>query len=75
MQRMVRSSCRRSLHKLTQVIDKDAHILDLNRPDAEQLAPFIDPELKAGDLLVVNEHVWHKAPAGTTTEDPVWYLQ
>ena len=56
-------------HKLTQVIDKDGHILDLNRPDAEQLAPFIDPELKAGDLLVVNEHVWHKAPAGTTTED------
>ena len=56
-------------HKLARVIDPDAHILDLNRPDAEQLAPFIDPELKAGDLLVVNEHVWHKAPAGTTTED------
>ena len=56
-------------HKLTHVIDKDAHILDLTRPDAEQLAPFIDPQLKAGDLLVVNEHVWHKAPAGTTTED------
>lgn len=56
-------------HKLTQVIDKDAHILDLTRPDAQQLAPFIDPELKVGDLLVVNEHVWHKAPAGTTTED------
>ena len=56
-------------HKLTRVIDPDAHILDLTRPDAEQLVPFIDPELKAGDLLVVNEHVWHKAPAGTTTED------
>lgn len=56
-------------HKLAQVIDPDAHILDLNRPDAKQLAPFIDPELKAGDLLVVNEHVWHKAPAGTTAED------
>ncbi|MDE0325328.1 MAG: phytanoyl-CoA dioxygenase family protein [Candidatus Poribacteria bacterium] len=56
-------------HKLTQVIDPDTHILDLTRPDAKQLPPFIDPELKAGDLLVVNEHVWHKAPAGTTTED------
>ena len=56
-------------HKLTQVIDPDAHILDVNRPDAKELAPFIDPELKAGDLLVVNEHVWHKAPAGTTTGD------
>lgn len=56
-------------HKLTQVMDPDAHILDLTRPDAAQLPPFIDPELKAGDLLVVNEHVWHKAPAGTTPED------
>jgi len=56
-------------HKLTQIIDPDAHILDLTRPDREQLPAFIDPELKAGDLLVVNEHVWHEAPAGTTTED------
>lgn len=56
-------------HKLTQVIDSDAHILDLTRPDPEQLPDFIDPELKAGDLLVVNEHVWHEAPPGTTTED------
>ena len=29
-------------HKLTQVIDKNAHILDLTRSDAEQLAPFIN---------------------------------
>ena len=56
-------------HKLTQLIDPDAHILDLTRPDPEMLPPFIDPELKAGDLLVVNEHVWHEAPPGTTTED------
>ena len=56
-------------HKLSHVIDADAHILDVTRPDAKHLPPFIDPELKAGDLLVVNEHVWHKAPAGTTTED------
>ena len=56
-------------HKLTQVIDPDAHILDVNRPNREELPDFIDPEVKAGDLLVVNEHVWHEAPAGTTTED------
>lgn len=56
-------------HKLPQVIDPQAHILDLTAPDREQLPPFIDPELKAGDLLVVNEHVWHQAPAGTTSED------
>ena len=56
-------------HKLTQVINPDAHILDLTRPKPEELPPFIDPELKAGDLLVVNEHVWHEAPPGTTIED------
>ena len=56
-------------HKLTRVIDEQAHIRDLTRPDATQLAPFIDPELKAGDLLLANGHTWHKAPAGTTTED------
>lgn len=56
-------------HKLTHVIDPDAHILDLTPPDREQLPAFIDPEVKAGDLLIVNEHVWHEAPAGTATED------
>ena len=56
-------------HKLPRVIDPQAHVLDLTAPDREQLPPFIDPELKAGDLLVVNEHVWHQAPAGTTSED------
>ena len=56
-------------HKLAQVIDEDAHILDLTRPDTKQLAPFIDPELEAGDLLITNQHTWHSAPAGTATDD------
>ena len=56
-------------HKLPQVIDEEAHILDLTRPDTKQLAPFIDPELKAGDLLITNQHTWHSAPAGTATDD------
>ena len=56
-------------HHLAQVIDPRAHVLDLTAPDARQLPPFIDPELRAGDLLVVNEHVWHEAPPGTTGED------
>ena len=56
-------------HKLVQVIDEEAHILDLTRPDTKQLPPFIDPELKAGDLLITNQHTWHRAPAGTATDD------
>ena len=56
-------------HKLAQVIDEDAHILDLTRPDTKELAPFIDPELNAGDLLITNQHTWHSAPAGTATDD------
>jgi len=56
-------------HKLPQIIDEDAHILDLTRPDTKDLAPFIDPELKAGDLLLTSEHTWHSAPAGTATDD------
>ena len=39
-----------------------AHILDVTRPDTKQLAPFIDPELNAGDLLITNQHTWHSAP-------------
>ena len=58
-------------HKLAQVIDPDAHILDLTRPDPEQLPDFVDPELKAGDLLLMDMHTWHKAPGGTTSDDRV----
>ena len=40
-------------------------------PDAEQLPDFVDPELKAGDLLLMDAHTWHKAPEGTTSDDRV----
>ncbi|MFT5087446.1 MAG: ectoine hydroxylase-related dioxygenase (phytanoyl-CoA dioxygenase family) [Candidatus Latescibacterota bacterium] len=56
-------------HKLTQVTDEQALVKDLVRPKREDLAPFIDPELKAGDLLLTNEHTWHEAPAGTSKEN------
>ena len=52
-------------HKLASVIDPHTQVWDLNPPGASQLAAFIDPELKAGDLLLANQHTWHKAPAGT----------
>ena len=56
-------------HKLTQVVDEGARVVDLTRPDPEKLAPFIDPELRAGDLLLTNQHTWHLAPTGTAQED------
>ena len=51
-------------HKLTRVIDEEAHILDVNRPDASQLPDFIDPELKAGDLLVETTRLLIECPDG-----------
>ena len=56
-------------HKLSSVIDPSAAIWDVLRPDAKQLPEFIDPELKAGDLVLMHGHTWHKAPAGTSSND------
>jgi ectoine hydroxylase len=56
-------------HKLTRAVDAGAPVQDLVPPNREDLAPFIDPELKAGDLLLADEHTWHEAPAGTTQEN------
>ena len=56
-------------HLLSDVTDREARIWDVPRPDAKQLADFIDPELKAGDVLLMHGHTWHKAPAGTTSDD------
>ncbi len=58
-------------HLLSDVIDRDARIWDVPRPDAKQLADFVDPELQAGDVLLLHGHTWHKAPAGTGSEDRV----
>ena len=58
-------------HKLAQHIKTQTHILDVIKPEREQLADFVDPELKAGDLLLMNGHTWHNPPAGATPEDRV----
>jgi hypothetical protein len=56
-------------HKLSRVIDENARIQDLAPIDKSEMAPFIDPGLKAGDLLVTSAYTWHEAPAGTTSDD------
>ncbi len=49
--------------------DTTGPIWDVTRPDEERLLDFVDPELKAGDLLLMHGHTWHKAPGGTTDKD------
>ena len=56
-------------HKMHRVVDPAARILDVAKPDRKQLGPFVDPELKAGDLLLLNMYAWHEPPAGTATKD------
>ena len=58
-------------HKLAAHTKTQTHILDVTKPNREQLADFVDPELKAGDLLLMNAHTWHNPPPGTTREDRV----
>ncbi len=56
-------------HKLESVIDRDAHIWDVTAPDRDRMSEFIDPELKAGDLLLLNGHTWHLPLPGPKDED------
>ncbi len=46
-----------------------AAIRDLSAPDRNKLPPFVDPELKAGDLLLMDGRTWHLPPPGTAKED------
>ena len=55
-------------HKLHQVVDPNAKILDVTPPDKSKLPEFVDPELKAGDLLLLNMYTWHWAPGGTDSK-------
>ena len=55
-------------HKLSEW-DTSGPIWDVTRPDEKRLPDFIDSELKAGDLLLMHGHTWHKAPPGTTDKD------
>lgn len=61
-------------HKLESVIDPASHILDVTAPDRDQMSDFIDPDLKAGDVLLMNGRTWHLPPAGATKEDRVGFF-
>jgi len=54
-------------HKLISRIDPHAPILDVTAPDKDKMAPFIDPGLKTGDLLLMDGRTWHLPPPGSAT--------
>lgn len=46
------------LDRIRDTGEKALHISAAIRPGEDD---FIDPELKRGDLLIMNQHIWHKA--------------
>ncbi len=55
-------------HHTERLIDRGEGVLHVNeaiRPDPDD---FIDPQLKRGDLLYMNMHLWHKAADNRSNE-------
>lgn len=67
-------ACSPGSHRQESVIDRDAHVWDVTPPDKEKLPEFVDPELKAGDLLLMNGHTWHYAPPGLSKDDRIGFF-
>lgn len=58
-------------HRLDRIREGSTPCLEIDpaiRPDESD---FIDPELKRGDLLFMNMHVWHRAPINTSDQHRV----
>jgi hypothetical protein len=54
-------------HRLERVADRGEGALHVDAAISPKNEDFVDPELKRGDLLFMNMHLWHKA-AGNTSE-------
>ena len=55
-------------HRLDRVHSGDGNCLEVSpavKPTAEE---FVDPELKRGDLLFMNMHLWHRASANQSSQ-------
>ena len=48
-------------HRLT-TLHPGARVTRVARAQASQLAPFVDPQLRAGDVLLMHGFMWHSAP-------------
>lgn len=50
-------------HKLIQQRRQESEkVLSVTPPNRSRLGPFVDPELKCGDLLLLHGNTWHEAP-------------
>ena len=56
-------------HKLIQPKRKDGgRVLSVSAPDKSRLGPYVDAELRRGDLLLMHGNTWHEAPANLSDE-------
>ena len=56
------------LERIKQTNERTLHVDPCIRPDE---STFIDPELRRGDLLIMNMHLWHKAAGNTSRQHRV----
>ncbi|MEM1436577.1 MAG: phytanoyl-CoA dioxygenase family protein [Pseudomonadota bacterium] len=56
------------LHRVTAGNTPCLEVAPAIRPDE---SAFIDPELRRGDLLLMNMHLWHRAPENTSNRNRV----
>ena len=49
-------------HRLTALRPGSGRVTRVDRATADRLAPFVDPELRAGDVLLMHGFMWHSAP-------------
>jgi hypothetical protein len=52
-------------HRVAHPADRFAPVLDADPPTRPSEDDFVDPELRRGDLAIVDMHLWHRAGANT----------
>lgn len=56
-------------HKLIRPLASTGErVVSVTPPDKQQLAPFVDAELRQGDLLLMHGNTWHEAPANKSEQ-------
>ncbi len=58
-------------HKLDRVRPGATPCLEVEAPSKPSDADFVNPNLKRGDLILMNMHLWHRAPTNTSSQNRV----